>query len=645
MRLDGGAFDPQVLESMTHSVSHRGPDGYGFAAISSLTGATLQIHDRPVQNYSDILTREPFDIGFGHRRLAILDLSEAGNQPMKNGAGDLWITYNGEIYNYLELRNELKQKGRRFASSSDTETILYAYQEWGESCLEKFCGMFAFALWDQKQRKLFCARDRFGMKPFYFFYDRNVFLFASEIKQFFRFPSFRKEPNDPMVYDYLAHGFMDHSEQTLYKGVRQLEPGNFLTIQTNGSASGIHIEPYWRLDCDSLPDPSASKSRFPDIFFDLFSRSVRQHLRSDVSVGSCLSGGIDSSSVVCVANTILRETRASPGQQTFSAAFEDKGFDEREFSNAVVEFAGVDNRVVFPDMNKILEELPAVMNFHDEPFGSTSQYSQWKLFEKIQRSGIKVVLDGQGADEILGGYHSCYGGRHLQLIKERRWTSLFREIRECRVHHQYKVTSILRLMASVLAIRSLGPRLAFLRRPAWMKKDFFLRARQDLDGPAPRFSENILTDFLVHLLQFNLRALLKYEDRSSMAHSVEARMPFLDHRLVEFLFAVPGEQRIHLGWTKAIMRNALKNRVPEKVLWRKDKMGFVTPEKKWISSLPMNVLDEALSSRAVKDSGYLNPDEARKEFLSIARGQKPFKFLAWRILNFCVWLDRLKASS
>lgn len=631
LKFADGNIDLTVLEMMTQAVAHRGPDGYGYAAFNSRTGKSIFTHNQPLETKT---SSENLNVGLGHRRLAIIDLSETGNQPMHRNT--LCLTFNGEIYNFIELREELKQKGHIFSSTSDTEVILHAYREWDVSCLDKFSGMFAFALWDQVKSRLFCARDRFGIKPFYYFHNPSQFLFASEIKQFFHDPSIRQKPNDAMAYDYLVHGFLDHTEQTLFKDIYQLEPGSYMLVTAQGE---VDIQSYWRLNTDSTLKISESASI--EIFYDLLSRSVREHLRSDTTVGACLSGGLDSTAITCLANYILKESNATSTQATFSSVFTDSHCDEREYSNAVIDFLGITNKTVFPQMNNILEDIRTIMDFHDEPFGSTSQYAQWKLYDHIQESGIKVVLNGQGADEILAGYHSCYGAFHLQLLKEFSWFSLAQEIKSCKDHHHYKNRDIAKLAGSALAIYLLGPRLSFMRpAPHWLNKDFYHRAKDELNRPAPHHSDNLLSDFLLHLLQFNLRGLLRYEDRNSMAHSVESRLPFLDHRLVEFLFSIPRDRIISKGWTKSILRKSMKDRMPEKVRLRSDKIGFATPEQKWMAALSSKTIGEIINTNAVKESGYFNIENTSKEIRDITQGGKPFNFLPWRILNFCVWLEK-----
>ncbi|MFQ5444066.1 MAG: asparagine synthase (glutamine-hydrolyzing), partial [Nitrospinales bacterium] len=534
----------------------------------------------------------------------------------------------------------------RFNSTSDTEVILHAYEEWDLKCLDKFCGMFAFAIWDQRKNRLFCARDRFGMKPFYYFFNGDSFLFASEIKQLFFSKSVMKEPNDIMIYDYLVHGFTDHSSETMFKHIRQLPPAHYLTLDLHKPVKAIEPNSYWKLTDFSTVATNLSPEKYSEQFFELFSRSVRQHLRSDVRVGSCLSGGIDSSSIVCLIHSILNDTPSPSRQLTFSSISVDKNYDEQEYSNAVVKQTGAQNHTVFPNLNEVLNETDRMLDYHDEPFGSSSHFAQWCLFREIGNNNLSVILDGQGADEILAGYHSCLGSFFLQRIKEMRLALLFQEVNQCKALHGYKGDQILKFIISSLAIHTLGPRLAFLRPPPkWIGSEFYHQARRKSKHHDFNFSNNTLNNFLSYLIHFNLGALLRSEDRNSMAHSVEARLPFLDHRLVEFMFSAPMDQKINNGWTKVILRNAMKDHIPEKIRLRKDKMGFVTSEQQWISSIPQKTIDDLLFSRPMKESGYIDVKQTSKELRTIIHGNKPFNFLPWRILSLSIWLNKLKTKT
>src|SRR5579862_2731650 len=288
-------FDPQILISMTHTVKHRGPDGFGvvyFDVDSDAPGECF--HDRDGSPSFENPT-----LGFGARRLAILDLSEMGNQPMQIDDGRLWITYNGEIYNYVELRAELESLGHRFRTGTDTEVILRSYREWGSSCVERFSGMWGFAIYDRDQRKLFCSRDRFGIKPFYYFATPSLLLFASEIKQILEHPGVARTVDEVVAYQYLAQGVQDHSDATFFSGIRQLPGGYSLHVDLSEAQIAVRLTKYWELPV--VEERAASEKDYVEKFADLFAKAVNQHLRSDVPVGSCLSGGLDSSSIVAAA--------------------------------------------------------------------------------------------------------------------------------------------------------------------------------------------------------------------------------------------------------------------------------------------------------------------------------------------------------
>ncbi len=635
LHLDQKPVELATLEAMTQAVRHRGPDGFGFTGIATASGGSFTAHNRPIETLQPAMERDRFDIGFGHRRLSIIDLSDLAAQPMQSRSGTAWLTYNGEIYNHIELRGELEARGHAFSSHSDTEVVLQAYEEWGEGCLEHLSGMFAFAIWDQEKKQLFCARDRFGMKPFYYSLSASTFLFGSEIKQLFLHRPTTQETNDRLVYDYLRHGFTDHSNETMFKDVRQLEPGQCLILR---QGSPLRIVTYYQPGKQTAaPATAASHAEY---FKELFSQSVKQHLRSDVTVGSCLSGGLDSSSIVCSVHALLKGASGA-SQVTFTSCFNDKKFDEREHVQEVIRLTRARSIETFPDLDRVIDDARIMLAHHDEPWGSTSQYSQWHLFSTIKSNGVKVVLDGQGADEILAGYHSCYGAYFLELARALKWGFLFGEVRRCQKHHGYKAAAIVRFIISSLAIDLFGMHLGFLRpRPAWMADGFYSSVKQSRANQAPRFAAKPLNHFLGLLLRYNLSALLRFEDRSSMAHSVEARLPFLDHRLVDFLFSLPAEEKIRDGWTKAILRQSFKNLIPEKIRLRKDKMGFVTPEEKWLRSLPEGSIREILNSPAARQAGHLNIPEALAEVLAIRRGEKPFSFLPWRILNYCLWMEK-----
>ncbi|MBW2059864.1 MAG: asparagine synthase (glutamine-hydrolyzing), partial [Deltaproteobacteria bacterium] len=316
-----GSVHVSCLKSMTAAIAHRGPDDEGYVLFGN--GVTLELDGMETD-----AAGEPFFLGLGHRRLSIIDLSAAGHQPMPNEDGTIWITYNGEIYNFLEIREELRKRGHRFRSNTDSEVILHSYEQWGVDCLRRFNGMWAFALWDGKKRRLFCARDRFGIKPFYFCREGDRFLFASEIKAILAYPRVRRIPNDACIYPYLAYGHLDTTGETFFKGIEQLRGGHYLTVDLESRR--IALSRYWDIKPETAASGKSDKT-YADEFLELFTDAVRMRLRSDVTVGTCLSGGLDSSSIVCITSRLL----GNNGLRTFSSCFEDERYDERPFIDEV----------------------------------------------------------------------------------------------------------------------------------------------------------------------------------------------------------------------------------------------------------------------------------------------------------------------
>src|SRR5437773_2706353 len=405
VNLDASGIKKDMLESMTSVLHHRGPDDMGL--------------------YFDK------NIGLGHRRLSIIDLSPAGHQPMSYAEGRYWITYNGEIYNFQDIRTELEGKGYTFTSRTDTEVILAAYTEWGEKCLQRFNGMWAFAIWDSQQRKLFCSRDRFGIKPFYYFYNGRILLFASEIKALLAADDSCRDPNYKMIYDYLAYGRVNHSEETFFSQIRQLKAGTSLEYWPDDKR--LRIEPYY--DLMNNTGSAEINGDYERRFFDLFEDSVRLRLMCDVPVGSCLSGGLDSSSIVCMVDKLMRENgvKLSGGdtiQQTFSSRYEDKRHDEGFFINAVVRQTAVKAHFTYPTGDQLVKDLSDLIFYQEEPFCSTSVYAQWKVFELMKQFGIKVALVGQGAEELFGGYEDYISSLLGDLIHTFQWKIFANELRD-----------------------------------------------------------------------------------------------------------------------------------------------------------------------------------------------------------------------
>ena len=641
---------------MTSSLRHRGPDDEGYLLFDILHGNLEPRHGDDTVSQVRSRTRAlkypgdgPFHGGFGWRRLAIIDPSPGGHQPMTNEDGSLWLIYNGEIYNYRELRKELEARGHQFRTASDSEVILHAYEEWKEECMNRFNGMWGFAIWDKTNRALFCARDRFGVKPFYYRWDGKTLIFASEIKAILQHPAVRRSCNFSSVHDYLLYGLTDHSEETFFEGIKQIPPGHYLTLDAKGN---LETRRYYRLaftpELGRFDAALCEKhaSQVAQLFFD----AVRLRLRTDVPIGSCLSGGLDSSSIVTVVNRLMtseREINPASGigehLNTFSAAYADPAIDERRFIQKIADETRCSSHVVFPEGDRLWEEIRDVVWHQDEPFGSTSIYAQWNVMRLSRQQNVTVLLDGQGGDELLAGYEHYYPFFYGQLFKHGRYGTLLREIAANQTLSKAKLFR----MASFFLARKLGR----LVPSAIVKRKYYFDTLQpdilkgaDVRGGSRYAGWNLQERLWDDVTSSNLQQLLRYEDRNSMAFSIEARVPFLDYRLVEYVMNLPAVYKIHDGWTKFILRRALGDVVPPAVLWRRDKIGFATPETHWLRSSQEH-LRRILLTEPLRSEEFVNPRSLKENFdlLLFSKGTKTSEF--WRILSLELWMRVFEVSS
>ena len=627
--------DLGLLERMTRVLAHRGPDGEGYVLLAPRgQGKPLPVIGR----LSDSLcsTTPGYTIGLGHRRLAVLDCSPLGHQPMSSEDERTWITYNGEIYNYLELREELQGLGRRFRSTSDTEVILHAYREWGPACLPRLNGMFAFAVWDGAHDRLFCARDRLGMKPLYYRVDRERLAFGSEIKALLEDASRPTAPNHRMVHDFLAFGLQDHTEETFFDGILQLRPGHSLSVE----GGRLHVEKWWDLEPsapqDALDDESAIRS-----FRALFDDTVRIHLRSDVAVGSCLSGGLDSSSIVC---TMRRLLAPGPRLQTFSSCFDEAACDERPYLNLVVAQARTESVEIFPDGRRLYDEMPRILWFQEEPFGGTSYLAQWAVMRAAAEHGVKVLLDGQGGDELLCGYPGYWGSYGGDLIRRGDVRRFAREAwaygrQQARLHP----TVYANFARALLPLSVVARARAWLKgQDLWMNPEFASRyadsSRHLLYGD--RFPNAVENHVAAYLQSHSLPALLHHEDRNAMAFSIEARLPFLDARLVDFSLRLPTRLKLRNGRSKFILREAMAGVLPDAIRQRTDKMGFVTPQDRWLRETLRPQLEDLFGTRAFAQRGYWDPSRLRTAYREYCEGRHQLGASVWRWVSLELWHQR-----
>jgi asparagine synthase (glutamine-hydrolysing) len=618
-----------VDRSVIDTVAHRGPDGSGWQTFAAESGPVV----------------------LGHRRLAIIDCDEEAAQPMAYGhRGEQFvITFNGELYNYRELRAELEREGAIFRTKSDTEVLIAAYAAWGKACLQRFVGMFAFVIYRPATGHVFAARDRFGIKPLYLHAPTGGGLaFASEIKQFARLQGFQARLNAARGYDFLVGDMRNHSAETMFRDVGQLRGGEYVEFHVHDAGIGIgrQVRRYYE-----LPEPGSlqlSEAEAAERFRELFEASIALHLRADVAVGSCLSGGLDSSSIVCVMARQLRADNAHANILTVSSAFDDAKVDERRFIEAVLRHAGVEGTYTFPAAEGLVGTLDRLVWHQDEPFGSTSIFAQWCVFQHAAEQGLKVLLDGQGADEQLAGYHGAFDIQIQALLRSGRAVEAMRMIYlrhrdhgiplgpQIARHVGGRLPGFLRKALAPVAPTSRNYDL--LQTGAWSAADMSQSpfsatlAREGLPVP-----DDLGRACVTMTRGTNLPLLLHFEDRNSMAHSVEARVPFLDHRLVDFSIALGNSNKIVGSDTKRVLRRAMGDVLPPTVLHRRDKLGFPTPEETWfkgpLRSQAMQWTDDVLDAFPT----LFRPDELRRLARDTIDGTRPFDFTLWRYLCFGMW--------
>lgn len=645
-----GSVDLNALLASLRTIRHRGPDDEGYLLIDTVGMETVPCTgvDSEVQGQfprvEHIFTPK-FNAAFGFRRLSILDLSPSGHQPMSNADGSLWIVFNGEIYNYIELRSELQSLGYVFHTRSDTEVILNAYDAWGTGCLNRFNGMWGFAIFDKHKKRLFCARDRFGIKPFYYHLGHEGFVFASEIKALLQYSGIARRANDAIVFDYLNYALTDHSDETFYDGVKQLQPAHYLVLEEGN----VHVERYWDLDPNKkleLGTDSEYKSRFLELFED----AIQVHLRSDVAVGSCLSGGLDSSSIVCVANkllfsdSVISSELIGEKQKTFSSCFEDRNFDERQFIEQILDITSAERNYIFPTARDLVDDIGSLMWHQDEPFGSTSIYAQWCVMRLAAQRGVRVLLDGQGADELLAGYHPFFDSYWGNLLLQGSLSGLMHEWSAYRNNYQVSYWHLMKHTMFAVAPHMIQRQVRAIRGSIGIQADFHAKYRSRYPAEGMEFEDMFSKRLYQALVHSSLPALLRYEDRNSMASSIEARVPFLDYRLVKFVFSLPKEQKIRDGQTKFILRNSMNGVLPEPIRLRKDKMGFVTPESIWMSNDLQGWLDDILNSRSFLENPYTDVKVVPQLIADHRSKKRPLGSVMWRWINLELWRTQILAN-
>ncbi len=591
--------DPGLLEAMLASIEHRGPDSWG----------------------TDV--GEEFTVGM--RRLSIIDI-EGGEQPIRSEETGTCIVFNGELYNNAELRAELAGAGRRFVSDhSDTETVLRAYEQWGALCVTHFTGMFAFAIVDRRTHELYLARDRLGIKPLYYHTAPGRFSFASELKALFQDPRVARAPDLGVLYQFLLHRVHDSGEETFFQGVKRLLPGHFMTVSADGRTS---VTRYWAPEVNPEFSSSRPDAEYAGGFSELFERVIRRHMIADVPVGVSLSGGLDSSGVSSVMASLMgsgADTHTEGSLHTFSALYPGQSIDESCYVHSIEEHVKSVPHYAYPTVDEFWDEIAEWVWYQEEPTISSAPYAYYSVY-RIAKGQVKVILSGNGGDELLAGYVPYFRTYLSSATDQRHYLAAAREIVLGR--------DLYAKFARELAAR---------RRPGGPHQismpDFLTATPADLAEFDYRPSRNLNVRLADDVLRYSTPNLLRYEDKNSMAFSIESRVPFLDHELVEFIFQLPIDQKIKMGWNRYVYRQAMKGKMPEANRTRRSKIGFTNPETAWTrerAPLIRDIFSSAtLSSRGIFDSGRLVQD------FDAWLGGKPGDGLAfWRVLVTELWLRR-----
>lgn len=594
-----------IVQQMLEVIGHRGPDGDGI--------------------YTDEY------VVLAQKRLAIIDLSANGSQPMIVDSGNYSITFNGEIYNYKELRQEVEGYGYSFQSDTDTEVILHAYRLWGKDCLQKFNGMWSFAIWDRGKKELFCARDRFAVKPFHYWYDGNQFVFCSEIKGLLCHPDIKPQQNEQAIYDFIIYGRASHNRETFFKDIYQLPGAHYCTM----SERGLEIVRYWDISVDNKF--SGSFEEAANEFYRIFEDAVKIRFRSDVEVASCLSGGLDSSSIVCVADKLIKNGQLQTERKlnTFSLAFDYEKFDERKWIELVRAEADINSHFTIPKEEELLENLNHLLYTQEEPFGSTSIFGQYMVMKLIHEKGIKVTLDGQGSDEMLAGYVGYADAYFADFVRTNNDRELYEQVGiYCKKHNLTPSIAIERAKKLAEAGK-LGRHIDVNSK--YLNDNFATTYYKEVALPN-KFDSMLQNQLYQDLMITSIPALLRYADRNSMAFSIESRLPFLDYRLVEFIFSLPADMKLHDSVTKVILRKAMHGTIPEEIENRQDKMGFVTPEAVWFREGLKAIFENIIYSESLAARNIFDISVVQKEWEEYKSGVCNDSFLIWRILSVEMWM-------
>ncbi len=607
--LNKKALSSEILWEMSNTLTHRGPDDKG------------------------IYLSKDSCLGLGHRRLSIIDLTETGHQPMCNEKEDVWIVFNGEIYNFQEIRKELQKEGYKFKGRSDTEVILHSYEQWGEECLQRFNGMFAFAIWDEKKRMFFIARDRVGIKPLYYYFKNGNFAFASELKSLLKYPLFEKELSKKSLYYYLLFQYVP-TPYSIFENTWKLPPGHYLTLK---EGKEVEVKKYWDVLEKRKGVKNKNTQEYVEELENLIQNSVKYRLISDVPVGAFLSGGTDSSLIVA------SMTQLADKVETFTIGFDEKRYNEAPFAKKVAIYLGTKHHELYVKEEDIFPHIRELPKYYDEPFGDSSSLPTYLVSRLAKESGVKVVLSGDGGDELFCGYN-----RYVCMDRTSRLLFLPKIIREGfspllgRIPHlklrrisqilQYKeplqmYLSIIDMWSEKELENLMGENYSYEELP-------FSQVYKRINH-LPLLEKLPLLDFYTYLPE----DILTKVDRASMAMSLEVRIPLLDYRIAEFVYSLPLNLRYRRGIRKYLLKKVLYKHLPAKI-FRRPKQGFGIPLDEWLRGGVKPYLDEYLNTTRIKRESMFNPqfvEEIVKKHLS---GKYNYQYPLWTLLQFQLWKEK-----
>jgi len=600
-----GKTDSEVLTKMTNSITHRGPNDAAY------------------------IVKQNFSVGF--RRLSIIDLSK-NIYPIHNEKNTIELVLNGEIYNYQSLRDELKELGHEFVTESDSETIVHGFEEWGEAVVEKLRGMFVFVLFDREKDELFIARDRLGIKPFYYSKHKGKLIFASEIKAILESFNVDRSPNDKAIYRFLNYRIHDVDEDTFFKNVKRLLPGHFMKVQSDGS---FDIKKYWNPEFNPEFSSKKSDDEYANEFKDIFTEAVDLHLIADVPVGVTLSGGLDSSGITSLSKKLYDERYPDAEQEiiAFSAVHPGETVDETKYIDKVVKATGIKSVKIKPEVDKFWEDLENWVYFQEEPVISGAPYAYHTVMREASKQ-VTVLLSGQGGDELLAGYIP-YFLTYLKSAKDshKYWPMIRETWMGKDLYFKYFIKKL-------RESRDKSPKID----PKRVLSSEFMDEFKDLGTrftPSRNLNQRLFEDVTIHTTP----SLLRYEDKNSMANSLESRVPFFDHKVVEYIFNLPIDQKIKFGWNRFIYRNAMKGVIPEDIRTRRSKVGFTNPEWEWIERKKDRFI-EIFSSESFKSRKYWDSTKVLNDFSETLAGKRGGDdLLYWRLFIVEMWMRVYKIKS